>query len=342
MPIKAYIPNSPPLRPTHFGLPPRRISALIIEEDLDDIDSSESSWFLPANLYETITISQKGPLEVPLTKLDDPSKVTTAADTSRRPSISLARLQTQNLEHDVDIKLPNYSCNYSENTGSMKGSHSRRESTSEVIFHSPLQRSRTYSDYSSSVSSVHSPLSLSGSQDRHSRYGSGYESPVFYPDSDCDCDCVLEDEDAVFEADVDVDVNEIEVDAEVEADEDAIDVEESEISKSASSLPIEVPKRNRRRRGCFVEGDTAKGRSSEEELSDEDMMDSSSSEEETLEDWVRYAYSTYHESKPLISFTGSPGKPVISRRLDTRGSGEIYWKQILGVQNANKKTTSNN
>ncbi|KAK6516211.1 hypothetical protein TWF506_006120 [Arthrobotrys conoides] len=256
MPIKPYL-QSPPLRPTvnTHGLPTRRISALIIEEDLSDIDTPDSSWFLPANVYETITITQK---EVPEDLENEHSALTiapihldipTAADTSRRPSICLARLQTQGVE-DADIRLPNYEYAHSMNTASRRGSTS-----SEVFFHSPLRRTRTYENYSSSGSS-----SASGSS-----AASGYESPVFYPDSDCgcdDCDC---------------------------------DHEEAGVSKMAKSLPIQVPvaKGNatttRRRRGCFVQNDMRKKVDEDEIMEDSD--DEEAIDEGSIEDWVQFAYT---------------------------------------------------
>ena len=281
MTIKPYIPSSPPLRPTHIGgLPPRRISALIIEEDLSDLDSSDSSWFLPANVFETVTISQK---EVPVdyesnigspieSSLRQDLDIPTAADTSRRPSISLARLQTQNID-DADIKLPNYDYAHSL-SGSVKNtSASRRGSTSEVFFHSPLRRTRTYSEYSSSVSSGSSSTSASG-----------YESPVFYPDSDygCDDDCGCENEE-----------------------------HESAVSQSAKSLPIQVPKGGlkRVRRGCFVQGDSKRRSimSNEDVIMDDDDEDCDF-DEIPIEDWVHFAYA------PSNNFETALITEVIRRR----------------------------
>ncbi|KAF3916830.1 hypothetical protein ABW20_dc0109332 [Dactylellina cionopaga] len=288
MPIKPYFPGSPPLRPTHIGgLPPRRISALIIEEDLSDIDTTESSWFLPANLYETVTISQK---EVPADSESEPDTDTeqptallqnldipTAADTSRRPSITLARLQTQGLD-DADIKLPNY--DYAHSFGAaVNDTSSRRGSTSEVFFHSPLRRTRTYSDYSSSDSSSNV-----------STTASGYESPVFYPDSDCDCkDCVCKSEQQ----------------------------REFKISTAAKSLPILVPSFKggvkRRRRGCFVQSDARKRR---EENAHDYVIDGDENKDEEdgdydeipVEDWIQLAYT------PSSSFETALITEVVRRR----------------------------
>ncbi|KAK6535924.1 hypothetical protein TWF281_000173 [Arthrobotrys megalospora] len=299
MPIKAYL-QSPPLRPTvnTHGLPPRRISALIIEEDLSDIDTPDSSWFLPANVYETITISQK---EVPADYENNTTTtatiapihldIPTAADTSRRPSICLARLQTQGAE-DADIKLPNYDYAHSMNTASRRGSTS-----SDVFFHSPLRRTRTYEDYSSSGSSS----SASGSS-----AASGYESPVFYADSDCGCDdCECNDE-------------------------------ETGISKMARSLPIQVPavKGNatttRRRRGCFVQNDVRKKVDEDEVMEDDD--DEEAIDEGSIEDWVQFAYT------PANNFETALISEVVRRRKSDERFATIknygigYEKELENAQ----------
>ncbi|KAJ6260009.1 hypothetical protein Dda_5654 [Drechslerella dactyloides] len=282
MPIKPYFPTSPPLRATHVGAVsscPRRISALIIEEDLSDIDTSDSSWFLPATTYETVTISQRGPLPAPavvqpeIASLDLP----TAADTSRRPSICLARLQTKFQDDgDINIHLPNYDCavhspcSFKPSSPGFKRaepkSHSRRGSNSEVFFHSPLRRFRTYSRSNSSTASTGS-VSSTGS----SSAASGYESPVFYPD-ECSCDD--------FTA-------------------DKHQQKECEISKTASSMPIRVPgSAKRRRRGCFVQDDVSSN-------ADDEAMDDDGS---SLEDWVQFAYT------PNSTFETALISEVVRRR----------------------------
>lgn len=302
MPIKPYIPISPPL------LPLRRISALIIEEDLSDIDSPDASWFMPSKTYETVTISQKelGPKPVftfPQFNGQDSSssEVTTAADTSRRPSISLARLQTRGLD-DADIKLPNY--NYQFVSSIPTTQQRKRRPSSDVFFHSPLQKSRTYSDndtLSCSTSSSHSPRS-------GGRF-SGFDSPINYPESDCGCNCDC--------GEKDYPIRDVFDDDDEEEGEEVVD--ECHISKSASSEPIEVPKSpnsshssHRRRRGCFVEDDVMDTSTvniddefaivdDEEDDSDDDdeglMMkdvrmeeDESVNYEGTLEDWIHFAY----------------------------------------------------
>ncbi|EPS35763.1 hypothetical protein H072_10719 [Dactylellina haptotyla CBS 200.50] len=300
MPIKAYVPSSPPLRPTHIGgLPPRRISALIIEEDLSDIDSSDSSWFLPANLYETITISQK---EVPAdsdsiigsnfeSNLNQNLDIPTAADTSRRPSISLARLHTPCID-DVEIKLPNYDYVHSASGSVKHSSASRRGSNSEVFFHSPLRRTRTYSEYSSSATSS---------------TASGYESPVFYPDSDygCDDDCGCDDEQ-----------------------------HESVVSKSAKSQPIQVPSggSKRRRRGCFVHNDTKRTMSDEDAIMDDSDDDDCDFDEVPIDDWVQFAY------RPSSNFETALITEVVRRRksdehfASLKSQGISYEKELENAQ----------
>ncbi|KAK6343891.1 hypothetical protein TWF696_007545 [Orbilia brochopaga] len=286
MPIKPYFPTSPPLRATHVGAVntcPRRISALIIEEDLSDIDSSDSSWFLPATTYETVTISQKGPVPAPAVVHPDFANldVPTAADTSRRPSISLARLQTkfQDDDGDINIHLPNYDCavhspcSFKASSPSLKRSssksHSRRGSSSEVFFHSPLRRFHTFSR-SNSASSTASSGSVSSSGS--SSAASGYESPVFYPD-ECSCD-----------------------DLAPAADKRE---KECEISKTASSMPIRVPgSAKRRRRGCFVQEDVSP-------QEDDELMDDDGS---SLEDWVQFAYT------PNSTFETALISEVVRRR----------------------------
>ncbi|EWC43927.1 hypothetical protein DRE_01279 [Drechslerella stenobrocha 248] len=315
MPIKPYFPTSPPLRATLVGganntgatVPsrPRRISALIIEEDLSDIDTSDSSWFLPATTYETLTISQKGPLpeQSYLPNLDAP----TVADTSRRPSICLARLQTQfpDVDSDVNIKLPNYE--YSHSPSSLKSNsalahfktaeaaRTRRGSASEVLFHSPLRRSKTYS---------HSSMSSSSSSSSGSSFASGYESPVFYADGECDCDDY------------------------------AVGGErECSISKSACSQPIRVPSNSsntrRKRRGCFVQDDAAAA-PAQEPLHDEEvvMEDNLGS----MDDWVQFAYM------PSSGFETALISEVVRRRHSDerfailKSSGSNFEKELENAQ----------
>ncbi|KAK6532009.1 hypothetical protein TWF694_003172 [Orbilia ellipsospora] len=300
MQIKPYHSISPPLRPSNIGgLPPRRISAIIIEEDLSDVDSTDSSWFLPANTYEKITISQKevpadsesvtdAPIKsssspIPKQNLDIP----TAADTSRRPSICLARLQTQCID-DVDIKLPNYDYIHSPASGSLK--NGRRDSTSEVFFHSPLRRTRTYSEYSSNISSSSSV--------------SECESPVFYPDSDdaCDCDCE--------------------------------DHNDSVVSKNARSQPIRVPRgsHKRQRRGCFVQNDLKSRVKDEDNVMEDDEEEDCEFEEIPLDDWVQFAY------EPSTNFETALITEVVRRRksderfatLKSQGLG--YEKELENGQ----------
>ncbi|KAF3911143.1 hypothetical protein AA313_de0207810 [Arthrobotrys entomopaga] len=303
MQIKQYHPISPPLRPSNIvgGLPPRRISAIIIEEDLSDVDTPNTSWFLPANTFERITISQKevpedsesvthtpikSSLPIPKQNLDIP----TAPDTSRRPSICLTRLQTQCLD-DVDIKLPNYDYIHSPTSGSLKNApKSRRDSTSEVFFHSPLRRTRTYSEYSSSISSSSS--------------ASECESPVFYPDSDDACDCECENHD------------------------------DSVISKNAQSQPIRVPKKSykRQRRGCFVENDLKKGVKDEDEVMEYDDEDDCEFEEIPLDDWVQFAYD------PSTNFETALITEVVRRRKSDerfatlKSQGLPYEKELENGQ----------
>ncbi|KAF3901437.1 hypothetical protein ABW21_db0202647 [Orbilia brochopaga] len=303
MPIKPYFPTSPPLRATHVGAVntcPRRISALIIEEDLSDIDSSDSSWFLPATTYETITISQKGPVPAPAVSHPDVHNVDvpTAADTSRRPSICLARLQTQFQDDgDINIHLPNYDgavhspCSFQPGSPARKRvksrTQSRRGSSSEVYFHSPLRRFHTFSRSNSASSASSGSVSSSGS----SSAASGYESPVFYPD-ECGCNDLAT-----------ADKRE----------------KECEISKTASSMPIRVPgSAKRRRRGCFVQEDVSPTED------DESMSDDSS-----VDDFVQFAYIA---AAPNSTFETALISEVVRRRqsderfasLKNHGAGYEY------------------